>query len=125
MVKASGEPNRNELARKIGKGIDQTTINRIMNEQMSPTIDKVDVIARYFAVPLWALFVEGMDMENTSTLVMPRTNKPLSDVESRLVTMWSQLPQDAQTNFLNALAGKWSELELMKRIQPDDKKRMT
>ena len=48
---------------------DQTTIGRILNMTISPTLDKVDAIARAFGLEAWQLLTPGLHPTNPPLLV--------------------------------------------------------
>lgn len=50
----------------LGKacGIDQRTIGRILNQEHSPSIDKLQLIADAFGIQTWQLLIPRLDPKN-------------------------------------------------------------
>ena len=65
----------NDMARK--NGLEQTTLDRIIKKTMSPTVDKIVVIAGKFDLQAWQLLLPGLDPKNPPIFVMTDSERSL------------------------------------------------
>lgn len=50
-------------------GISQSTVGRILNNEVSPTIDSLDKIANLYNLHSWQLLLPDLDVENPQKLI--------------------------------------------------------
>lgn len=86
MMAAESPPMSQPTLAGRGK-MHQRTLSRIINEEVSPTLDQMTKIAVGLEVSLWQLLVEGADPSNLPVLA------PVTEKEREL---WKTIQQAAQ-----------------------------
>ena len=74
----------------VGKaaGIDQRTVGRILSGSHSPTLERVDALARCFGLLAWQLLIPGLDPKNPP--IAQRSTE--TELYARIRRLMSELP---------------------------------
>ena len=67
-------------------GISQSTVGRIINQEVSATIDSIDAISNLYGLLSWQLLVPGVDVDNPPALkIKSRTEQDFYEKMKALV----------------------------------------
>ena len=78
-------------------GVTPASVNEWLNKKKYPRIDKIELLARYFGI-LKSDLIEDKGMNKT----LPQEQK-LTEGETLLLELFRQIPEDAQTMYLEVL----------------------
>ena len=73
MAKKDGEPNQSTLAKV--SGADQRTIGRVLAQELSPTVEMLEKLARAFGLHAWQMLIPDLDPRNPPAVVMSEAER--------------------------------------------------
>jgi len=73
MAKWGGEPNQSMLAKL--SGADQRMIGRVLAQELSPTVDMLEKLARAFGLHAWQMLIPDLDPRNPPVVVMSEAER--------------------------------------------------
>lgn len=108
--------NQSALSRLVRGRLDQTTIRKMVKDvPTSPNLESIEIMADGFNLEPWQLLVPGLDPMSPPTLSADPKARILTPEQSRLVTMFADLPEADQQAGLSLFASLWAKHMLEKR----------